>query len=252
MEGIRQEDIYPLLRKHFIALFEHRHGAFMRFVCTHPELGPAFDVNDTEARRHLEFLIANDDCAVRYGVLEPLEIWGIYRPLNQPSLEQPPAGTPAMKKIGTPVVCEHRAQLRDQSTRRRREEDVSPARFIRKRDRFRKGLLLRIRHPGSLASLCSRNSTVIDVGANGGAHTKTMAEAVGPDGRVIAFEPDQRILNPTLSPCSSAIHGSVCIRSRCLTTLDLRASIWINALHLVLWTYAITSRYKRWARPMSQ
>jgi 2-polyprenyl-3-methyl-5-hydroxy-6-metoxy-1,4-benzoquinol methylase len=86
MEGIRQEEIYPLLRKHFVALFEHRHGAFMRFICTHPDLGPAFDVNDIEARRHLEFLIANDNCAVRYGVLAPLEIWGLYRPLNHRSV----------------------------------------------------------------------------------------------------------------------------------------------------------------------
>jgi SAM-dependent methyltransferase len=82
MEGIRQEDIYPLLCQHFVALFEHRHGAFMRFVCTHPELGPAFDVSDAEARRHLEFLIASDDCAVRSGVLAPLEIWGVYRPAD--------------------------------------------------------------------------------------------------------------------------------------------------------------------------
>ncbi len=80
MEGIRQEDIFPLLREHFVALFEHCHGAFMRFICTHPELGAAFSVNNPAARRCLEFLIASDDCAVRYGILAPLEIWGVYRP----------------------------------------------------------------------------------------------------------------------------------------------------------------------------
>ena len=80
MEGIRQEDIIPLLRERFVALFEHRHGAFMRFICTHSELGPAFDPNDQEARHALEFLIASDDSAVRAGFLAPLEIWGVYRP----------------------------------------------------------------------------------------------------------------------------------------------------------------------------
>jgi hypothetical protein len=79
MEGIRQQDILPLLRKHFVPLFEHRHGAFMRFICTHPELGATFDPNDAEVRRCLEFLIASDDCAVRHRVLEPLEIWGVYK-----------------------------------------------------------------------------------------------------------------------------------------------------------------------------
>jgi hypothetical protein len=82
MEGIRQEDIIPLLRNHFVALFEHRHGAFMRFICTHPQLGSTFDVTDEEARRCLDFLIASDNCAVRHGILTPLEIWGVYRPFS--------------------------------------------------------------------------------------------------------------------------------------------------------------------------
>ena len=43
MEGIRQEEILPLIRQNFAAMFEYRFGAFMRFICTHPELGPAFD-----------------------------------------------------------------------------------------------------------------------------------------------------------------------------------------------------------------
>jgi SAM-dependent methyltransferase len=79
MEGIRQEDILPLLRQQFVPLFEHRHGAFMRFICTHPELGRAFDPSDADARRCLSFLIASDDCAVEHRILEPLEIWGVYK-----------------------------------------------------------------------------------------------------------------------------------------------------------------------------
>jgi len=80
MEGIRQEDILPLLRKHFTAIFEHRHGAFMRIICTvYPELGLALDPQKSESRRYLDFLIDSDDCCVRYGILRPLEIWGVYK-----------------------------------------------------------------------------------------------------------------------------------------------------------------------------
>jgi SAM-dependent methyltransferase len=79
MEGIRQEDIMPLLRQHFSPVFEYRHGAFMRFICTHGDLGPLLDPRNSEARRYLDFLIDCDECAVRYGVLQPLEIWGLYK-----------------------------------------------------------------------------------------------------------------------------------------------------------------------------
>jgi SAM-dependent methyltransferase len=108
MEGIRQEDIFPLLRKHFVALFEHCHGAFMRFICTHPELGAAFNVNDPEARRCLEFLIASDDCAVRYGILAPLEIWGVYRPSSISGLraDQGRSTATSMRHIGGAEIPE--------------------------------------------------------------------------------------------------------------------------------------------------
>ncbi len=79
MEGIRQEEILPQLRRTLRPVYEHRHGAFMRFVCTDPELSLGFDPRDDEARRFLDFLIAADDLAVRFGVLQPLELWGVYR-----------------------------------------------------------------------------------------------------------------------------------------------------------------------------
>jgi Methyltransferase domain len=82
MEGIRQEDILPLLREHFSTVFEYRHGAFIRFICTHSELGPAFDPQHSETRRYLDFLIESDDCSVRSGILRPLEIWGAYKPIR--------------------------------------------------------------------------------------------------------------------------------------------------------------------------
>jgi SAM-dependent methyltransferase len=80
MEGIRQAEVIPQLRRHFSPLFEHRHGSFMRFIGTNLALSRCFDPGDARARRYLDFLIDVDDAAVRYGVLAPLEIWGIYRP----------------------------------------------------------------------------------------------------------------------------------------------------------------------------
>lgn len=85
MEGIRQEEIIPLLRERFSPLFEYRHGAFMRFVCTHSDLSRRLDPNLPEGRRCLDFLIDADLAAVRHGVLEPLELWGVYEPLSRVS-----------------------------------------------------------------------------------------------------------------------------------------------------------------------
>ena len=89
MEGIRQSQIIPLLRQHFVSLFEHRHGAFMRFICTDPTLSTRFNPQNPEARRYLDFLMDIDQATVRHGVLQPLEIWGVYSP-NRPM--QPSSG----------------------------------------------------------------------------------------------------------------------------------------------------------------
>jgi FkbM family methyltransferase len=51
-----------------------------------------------------------------------------------------------------------------------------------------------------IRELCLPGTTAIDVGANGGAHTRTMAQAVGASGHVHAFEPDPRILRDMLMP----------------------------------------------------
>jgi SAM-dependent methyltransferase len=84
MEGIRQAEVLPQLRRHFAPLFEYRHGAFMRFICTHLELSPRFDPGDERTRRYLDFLIDADEAAVRSGALQPLEIWGVYHPRTAP------------------------------------------------------------------------------------------------------------------------------------------------------------------------
>jgi predicted O-methyltransferase YrrM len=82
MEGVRQEAIGACLRRSFRPVFEHWHGAFMRFICTHPDLAPRFDPGNPERRRYLDFLIEADDQAVRSGVLRPLEVWGVYEPVT--------------------------------------------------------------------------------------------------------------------------------------------------------------------------
>ena len=49
-----------------------------------------------------------------------------------------------------------------------------------------------------IREFCLPGTTAIDVGANGGARTRTMAQAVGASGHVHAFEPDPRILRDML------------------------------------------------------
>jgi SAM-dependent methyltransferase len=80
MEGVRQEDILPLLHRFFTPIYELRHGAFMRFICTHRKLSRRLHPADPERRKHLDFLIDADEGAVRRGILRPLELWGVYEP----------------------------------------------------------------------------------------------------------------------------------------------------------------------------
>lgn len=80
MEGVRQEEIDGLLGQRFTPVFELRHGAFARFLCTDPEIAPRLDPADPDRRAWLDFLFDADDAAVRRGLLRPLELWGIYTP----------------------------------------------------------------------------------------------------------------------------------------------------------------------------
>jgi SAM-dependent methyltransferase len=79
MEGVRQEEILPILRQRFEPIYEYAHGAFMRFVCTDERLGRHFNPEHEIDRRYLDLLIDIDRSAVRNGILRPLEIWGVYR-----------------------------------------------------------------------------------------------------------------------------------------------------------------------------
>ena len=80
MEGVRQEEIIPFLESYFDPVFEFRHGAFMRFICLDAKMARALDPLDEKKRRHLDFLIESDLNSIQCGLLDPLEIWGIYQP----------------------------------------------------------------------------------------------------------------------------------------------------------------------------
>lgn len=80
MEGIRQEEILPLLEPLLSPVYEHRHGAFMRYLCTDPTFLELLHPNEPVAKRCLDFMIECDDAAVKNRILRPLELWGVYRP----------------------------------------------------------------------------------------------------------------------------------------------------------------------------
>lgn len=80
MEGVRQEDIVPILRERFETLYEYTHGAFMRYVCTDERFSRHLNPEHKLGKRYLDLLIDIDRSAVRNGILRPLEIWGVYRP----------------------------------------------------------------------------------------------------------------------------------------------------------------------------
>ncbi|MDZ7762776.1 MAG: methyltransferase domain-containing protein [Desulfovermiculus sp.] len=84
MEGVRQEDILPLLKERFSPEFEHLHGAFMRYVCLDENLAPLLNPERAQSKKYLDFLIDCDQSCVRRGLLKPLEIWGVYRPREHP------------------------------------------------------------------------------------------------------------------------------------------------------------------------
>jgi hypothetical protein len=72
MEGIRQEQILPLLRERFEALYEYTHGAFMRYICTDERFGRYLSPEHEVSRRYLDLLIDIDKSTVRHGILRPL------------------------------------------------------------------------------------------------------------------------------------------------------------------------------------
>jgi len=80
IETDRREEALSQLDRYFEPEHVHLHGAFMRLVCADPHLATCFDPQDPVRRKYLDFLISVDDAAVRAGALQPLELWGVFRP----------------------------------------------------------------------------------------------------------------------------------------------------------------------------
>ena len=73
-----------------------------------------------------------------------------------------------------------------------------------------------------LSSVLRAGDTALDVGANIGTHTLAFARAVGPTGRVFAFEP-QRLVFQTL--CANlALNGITCVDARQAAVADTQGS----------------------------
>jgi ubiquinone/menaquinone biosynthesis C-methylase UbiE len=80
MEGIRQEDIEPLLNEWFVAEKVFRYNGFMRLIATNPYLGARLDPDREDDRRYLEKLIALDYKSVQSGRLRATELFGVFSP----------------------------------------------------------------------------------------------------------------------------------------------------------------------------
>jgi SAM-dependent methyltransferase len=78
MEGIRQEEIEPLLSAYFTPIKMFKYGSFMRMICTHPDLGKRLDPDIEADRLYLQRLFELDVCLVREGKLRPTEMLAVY------------------------------------------------------------------------------------------------------------------------------------------------------------------------------
>jgi SAM-dependent methyltransferase len=78
MEGIRQEEIAPLLDRWFLPEKVFYYDAYMRLLCTNATLGPRLDPANGENRKVLESLIDEEMDAIATGKLRPTEVFGIY------------------------------------------------------------------------------------------------------------------------------------------------------------------------------
>jgi SAM-dependent methyltransferase len=78
MEGIRQEEIVPLLDRWFQPEKVFYYDAYMRLICTNPIIGSLIDPGNPLDRSVLESLIDHEMAVIRRGKLRPTEVFGIY------------------------------------------------------------------------------------------------------------------------------------------------------------------------------
>jgi hypothetical protein len=79
MEGIRQEEIEPVMSRWFSPLKLARHDAYMRLICTNPYLGARLDPSNHEDRKYLEELIRLELHQIESGKLKPTEMFGVFK-----------------------------------------------------------------------------------------------------------------------------------------------------------------------------
>ena len=79
MEGIRQEEIPALLESFFTPVKVFPYGAFMRLICTHPELGKRLDPDRPADRKYMERIFKIDLQLIAQDKLRPTEMLGVYR-----------------------------------------------------------------------------------------------------------------------------------------------------------------------------
>lgn len=94
--------------------------------------------------------------------------------------------------------------------------------YKKRREAPQTALIRRLAQPGTLA---------IDVGANIGYFTMIMANAVGPSGAVLAFEPDVRNLELLRMTLRRHRVGNARIVPSALGDYSGRAELWVNADH---------------------
>ncbi len=79
MEGIRQEEIEPLIMRWFTPTKLFKFNAYMRMICTNSRLGPRFDPDRDRDREYLEKLIKLELQQIESGKLRPTEMFGVFK-----------------------------------------------------------------------------------------------------------------------------------------------------------------------------
>jgi hypothetical protein len=79
MEGIRQEEIEPLMMRWFSPIKLFKYNAYMRMICTNYYLGPRLDPDKDKDRKYLEKLIKVELQQVGSGKLRPTEMFGVFK-----------------------------------------------------------------------------------------------------------------------------------------------------------------------------
>jgi Flp pilus assembly protein TadD/ubiquinone/menaquinone biosynthesis C-methylase UbiE len=102
MEGIRQEEIPTLLESFFTPVKSFRYGAFMRLICTHPELGKRLDPDRPADREYLEELFNLDLQLVAQNKLRPTEMLAVYE--KSPSVDISGVQAQAHQRLGELLV----------------------------------------------------------------------------------------------------------------------------------------------------